>query len=144
MWRGRLRFAPGWVIVAVMSSARPARLGPLALVAALVALVAGYLNDCFAGVGLAPTPGGKVEEVRDKVEEKVKQTAQAIAPAIIVVQGERCRIGETPLRACDEVCAEQPAEVAVEVDGTQGSHRAVEALRECLAGRKVKAKVHSE
>lgn len=124
--------------------ARPARLGPLALVAALVALVAGYLNDCFAGLGFAPAPGGKVEETRDKVQEKVKQTAEAIATPIIVVQGERCRIGDAPLRACDEVCAEQPADAVVEVDGTQGSHRAVEALRECLTGRKAKVKLHSE
>jgi hypothetical protein len=125
--------------------ARPARLGPLAVVAALVALVAGYLNDCFAGLGFAPTPGGKVEETRDKVQEKVKQTADAIARPVVVEQGERCRLGDAPLRECAEVCGEQASGAEVDVDGTEGTHRAVEALHECLKGRGVKVKrMHSE
>jgi hypothetical protein len=129
-----------------MSSARarPARLGPLAVVAALVALVAGYLGDCFAGLGFAPAPGGQVDEARDKVQEKVKQTAEAIARPVVVVQGERCRLGDTPLRECEAVCGEQASGAEVEIDATQGTHRAVEALRECLKGRGVKVKVHSE
>lgn len=123
---------------------RPARLGPLAVVAALVALVAGYLGDCFAGVGLAPAPGSRVDEARDKVQEKVKQTADELRKLRVVVQGEQCRVGDTPLRACEAVCGEQPAGAEVEIEATAGAQRTVEALRECLKQRGVKAQVISE
>lgn len=125
-------------------SSRSARVGPLAVVAALVALVAGYLNDCFAGLGVAPTPGGRVEEARDKVTEKVKQTADALAKIRVVVQGEQCRIGDTAPRACEAVCAEQAAGAEVEVEATGGAQRTVEALRTCLKDRGVKVQVVSE
>jgi hypothetical protein len=123
---------------------RPARLGPLAVVAALVALVAGYLNDCFAGLGLAPAPGGKIDTAREVVQEKVKQTAEAVKAVPVVVQGEKCRVGDTPLRACEEVCGEQAAGAQIEVVAAEGTHRTVEALRECLKGRGVKVKLNSE
>lgn len=114
------------------------------MLAALVALVAGYLNDCFAGLGLAPAPGGKVDQARDKVEDEVKRATSEIARRRIVVQGERCRVGDAPLAACEAVCGEQAAGSEVEIAATEGTHRAVEALRECLKGRGVKATVQSE
>ena len=108
-------------------------------------VVAGYLNDCFAGLGFAPTPGGQVDEVRETVNEKVHRTVDALAKIRVVVQGEPCRkFGNTPLRACDR-CATRPAKDAeVEVEATAGAQRTVEALRGCLKRRGVKVHMVSE
>jgi hypothetical protein len=126
------------------SPPRSARLGPLAAVAALVALVAGYVNDCFSGLGFAPAPGGRVDEAREVVGEKVQRTAEAIARPRVVVKGEQCRVGDVGLRPCATVCDELAAGVDVEVEATAGTQQTVEALRACLKRRGVKVHLVAE
>jgi hypothetical protein len=138
----RLRNAAHWVIVAAVSSrARPARLGLLAVLGALVALVAGYFNDCFGGLGLSPgAPTRAVPAV-----EATKTAADTAGKVRVVVQGELCRLdSSTELRACDLVCADQVAGSTVEVEATAGAQRAVEALQACVKGRGAKVQVVSE
>ncbi|MDC0715886.1 hypothetical protein [Nannocystis bainbridge] len=120
---------------------RPARAGFVVLLAALVALVAGYLNDCFVGFGLSPNAGSPAPAA-----ESAKPAATPAQTRVrVVVQGEQCRLGEaSEARACDAVCADQAAGTTVEIEATAGSQRAVEALRACLQGRGAKAQVVSE
>lgn len=124
---------------------RPARLGPLAVLAALVALVAGYVNDCFSGLGFAPAPGGRVDEVREVPrEERAPAASGEVTRTRILVQGEQCRVGEAAARACDLVCAELAPNAEVDVEATTGTQKTVEALRACLKERGVKAHMVAE
>ncbi|PCC67919.1 hypothetical protein SAMN02745121_04738 [Nannocystis exedens] len=119
---------------------RPSRAGFVAFLGLLVALVAGYLNDCFAGLGLSPDAGQAVP-----AGEPAKPSAKPGDRVRVVVQGEQCRVGgDGPLRPCDAVCAEQAAGATVEIDATAGAQRAVDALRTCVQARGAKAQVVSE
>lgn len=124
-------------MVAIVSKSRGARLGFLGLLALIVALVAGYFNNCLGGLGLAPGSGSPAAP---KVDGPT-QTGEV--GARVVVQGDQCRRdGEAALRACDAVCAEVGAEV--EVEATAGTQRAVDALRTCLQAKGARVKVVSE
>lgn len=124
------------------SRSRPSRAGLVAVLGALVALVAGYLNDCFVGFGLSPGTGSPPAAAPVASE---KSPAAASGKLRVVVQGEQCRLDDaTTLRDCAGVCAEPAAGATVEVEATAGAQRAVEALRTCLQGRGVKVQVVSE
>lgn len=138
-----MRIPPAWSIVADVSSRSP-RVGFLAVLVALAAGAAGYLNNCFAGLGL-PLGGPGAGASKQEAANLTKKAEEAAAgPARVVVQGEQCLLaGEATPRACDVVCAEVPAGVA-SVDATVGSQRAVDALKACLQARGVKPQVVSE
>jgi hypothetical protein len=137
-----LRNAAQSVIVAGVSDRpRPSRAGFVAFLGVLVALVAGYLNDCFSGLGLSPNAGQAVPAAA----EPAKPAAKAEGRVRVVIQGEQCRVGDgAPLRLCDAVCAEQAAGTTVEIEATAGAQRAVDALRACVQGRGARAQVVSE
>lgn len=122
------------------------------MLGALVALAVGYLNDCFSGLGLSPPGAGAPAQAVEptKVEEaepaKVEPATQGQAAKLrVVVEGELCRLdGAGEARSCEAVCAELAEGATVEVEATAGAQRTVEALRGCLQGRGVKAKVEAE
>lgn len=124
-------------------SSRSRPVGFVAFLGLLVALVAGYLNDCFVGLGLSPGTGTPAAA---PAAPAAKPAAADVGATIrIVVQGEQCRVDDkAPLRACAVVCAEQPEAASFEIEATAGAQRTVEALRACLQGRGAKVRVASE
>lgn len=126
---------------------KKSKVGPVALLGLAVALVAGYLGNCFEGVGLGVGNGAGVRKVEKGVVTATKTVGaatDAAAKARITVEGERCRLGdEGPLGACDEACKAVEG-AAAEVEATAGAQHTVEALRTCLQGRGVKVQVVSE
>ena len=126
-------------------SSRSRPVGLVAFLGVLVALVAGYLNDCFVGFGLSPGTGAPAAPAAAPAAPAAQPAADVGATIRIVVQGEQCRVDDkAPLRACEAVCAEQPDSATFEIEATAGAQRAVEALRACLQGRGAKVRVASE
>jgi hypothetical protein len=109
------------------------------VLAAAIAALAGYVNNCFTGLGLGP---GAAPAAAPAPAKEIAAAAVAVARARIVVQGEQCRLGDAAPRPCDAVCAE--VEGAAEVEATAGAQRTVDALRTCLQGRGVKVQVVAE
>ena len=129
----------------VSPPARKSRLGLFAFLALLVALVGAYLGNCFQGLGLgAGTGAGVKKDVKEGAaiaREIVGESADAAARARVIVEGERCRLGdETRPRSCDAVCKDLGGGAA-EIQATTGAQRTVDALRTCLQGRGVKVTV---
>lgn len=127
-------------------------------VAALVGLVAAYLSDCIPGLGAGgslgmPQADVAAEPAKSSPSDPSSTPAAGKARLSIEVQGERCRQGDAPPAPCPQICQDLgrdhrgrgASSVVVEVDATQGSHGAVEALRACLkeAGFS-QVRVHSE
>ena len=129
----------------VSPPARKSRLGLFAFLALLVALVGAYLGNCLQGLGLgAGTGAGVKKDVKEGAaiaREIVGESADADARARVIVEGERCRLGdETKPRSCDAVCKDLGGGAA-EIQATTGAQRTVDALRTCLQGRGVKVTV---
>ena len=126
---------------------RKSKFGVVALLGLAVALIAGYLGNCFQGLGLGVGEGEgarKVEAGVATARKTVGAATEAAAKARVTVEGERCRLGDdVALRDCDEVC-EQLDGPAAEVEATAGAQRTVEALRTCLQRRGLKVQVVSE
>ena len=116
-------------------------LGFLALV---IALVAGYLGNCFQGLGLSAGDGKGAKEVQEgaaKAKKAVGEATDAAAKARVTVEGERCRLGdEVDPRGCDAVCRDLGGGAA-EIEATAGAQRTVDTLKSCLQGRGVKVTV---
>ena len=126
---------------------KKSKVGPVALLGVVIALVAAYLGNCFQGLGFGVGNGAGTKEVEKgaaMAKKTVGEATDAAAKARVTVQGERCRLGDeaTP-RACDVVCKEVGG-AAAEVEATAGAQRTVEALRTCLQGRGIKVQVVSE
>ncbi len=122
------------------------RVGVLALLVLVVALVAAYLGNCFQGLGLGAGDGSgarEVEKLADAATKTLGAATGAAARVRIVVEGERCRLAdEKTARACDAVCRDIAG--ATEVEATAGAQHTVDALRTCLKERGVKFQVLSE
>jgi hypothetical protein len=102
----------------------------LAVLVVALAIVIASLGKCGAGFGVgspaAPSSSSPPAEKAD--------AAQAGALAI-TVDGERCHRGSDAPQACDALCravADEPVDRRIEIDGTRGTHAAVDGLRTCL------------
>jgi hypothetical protein len=114
------------------------RLIGLGLLAGIVALVIAYLRGCIPGLGLGGGDGDSAAPTSEQKAKAGEQTAKAASSEAIAltVDGERCRRGDEPLQPCEKLCRALGTESKhkrVEVDGTLGTHAAVETLRKCLA-----------
>lgn len=120
---------------------RPARVGFIAVLAAAIAVAAGYVNNCFSGIGLGPGQGpGTAAEVKQDAEKRPEPATSGR----IVVQGEHCRLdGDATTQACDDLCNKIKA-TAIDIEATVGAHGTVERLRACLQGRGIKVQIRSE
>lgn len=113
------------------------------MLAGAVAVAAGYLNNCFTGLGLGPGQGAGPPAA---AQEAPKPDAKVEAPARVrvVVQGEQCRLdGDTAAQGCEALCQAVTASAA-EVEATAGTQGAVDGLKSCLQGRGIKVQVLSE
>ncbi len=109
------------------------RLVGLGLLAGIVALAIAWLRGCIPGLGVGGAPSTAPSESSKAAPATTEPAAGAALR--IVVDGDRCRHGENAPAPCDEVCAALPAdakEQKVEVEGTLGTHAAVDALKKCL------------
>ena len=112
------------------------------MLAGAVALAAGYLNNCFTGLGFAPGRSAGQVEAKPDVVDVTK--ADAPAKVRVVVQGERCRIdGVATLQNCEDLCNSIQASAA-EVEATAGTQGTVDQFKTCLQGRGIKVQVLSE
>ena len=106
----------------------------LGILGGLVALVIAYFGNCVPGFGVGGSSTPKTTAPA-KAEEAPAKAAAAVALAI-TVDGENCRRGDEAPVACPQLCRAMGSErktQKIEVDGTLGTHAAVEALRKCLA-----------
>ena len=125
----------------VSPPARKSRPGLFAFLALLVALVGAYLGNCFQGLGLGAGVKKDVKKDAAIAKEIVGESADAAARARVIVEGERCRLGdESKPRSCEAVCKDLGGGAA-EIQATTGAQRTVDALRTCLQGRGVKVTV---
>ncbi len=117
------------------------------MLAGALALAAGYLNNCFTGLGLGPGQGtGLVEATKDVAQDVTKPVAKADATAKVrvVVQGEQCRMdGDSSAHGCEDLCTKITAS-AVDIEATAGTQGMVDSLKSCLQGRGIKVQVLSE
>ncbi|HET6583761.1 MAG TPA: hypothetical protein VFG69_09940, partial [Nannocystaceae bacterium] len=107
----------------------------LGALAAVVALLVLYFGKCLPGLGIGGSSSPAPEAPTPPAESKAGGTEDALQ---LTVDGERCRRdGETPA-ACADLCeslAGEAKERPIRVNGTLGTHAAVDALRRCLADR---------
>ncbi len=117
------------------------------MLAGAIAVAAGYVNNCFTGLGLGPGQGaGLVEATKDVAKDVAKPEAKADKPdrVRVVVQGEQCRMdGDTTAHGCEDLCKQITAS-AVDIEATAGTQGAVDSLKTCLQGRGIKVQVRSE
>lgn len=103
-----------------------------------IAVAAGYVNNCFTGLGFAPGAGTGQAEVKDVTR------ADATGKLRVVVQGEHCRVdGDATTQGCEDLCKLIKA-TAVDVEATAGTQGMVDRLKTCLQGRGIKVQVLSE
>jgi hypothetical protein len=122
---------------------KPARVGILAVLAGAVAVAAGYVNNCFTGLGFGSGAGTSGLADVGKKKDDVKPAA-APAKVRVIVQGEHCRMdGDAATQKCDDLCRSIKAE-AVDVEATVGAQGTVDGLKACLLGRGLKVQVLSE
>lgn len=109
------------------------------MLAGAIAVAAGYVNNCFTGLGFAPGAGTGQAEV------KVDATkAGATGKVRVVVQGEHCRMdGDATTQDCEGLCKQIKAS-AVDVEATAGTQAMVDRMKGCLQGRGLKVQVLSE
>jgi hypothetical protein len=104
----------------------------LGLLAAIVALAILYFGNCVPGFGA----GGSPSPATDAPAAPKPVAAPAAADTIpLSVDGERCRRASDALQPCAELCAALAGETKTRkilVDGTLGTHAAVDGLRRCL------------
>lgn len=112
------------------------RLFGLGLLAGIVALAIAWLRGCIPGLGI----GGSTSTAPAEASKSAPASDDAASGAAlrIVVDGDRCRRGKDAPAPCDEVCAAlagEPKEQKIEVEGTLGTHAAVDALKKCLEAK---------
>lgn len=109
------------------------------MLAGAVAVAAGYLNNCFTGLGFGPGQStGQIEAKKDVTK------AEPTGKVRVVVQGEHCRMdGDTTTQGCEDLCKTIQAST-VEVEATAGTQGMVDRLKSCLQGRGLKVQVISE
>lgn len=111
------------------------------MLAGAIAVAAGYVNNCFTGLGFAPGAGTGQAEV--KATRDVTK-ADATGKLRVVVQGEHCRVdGDATTQGCEDLCKIIKA-TAVDVEATAGTQGMVDRLKICLQGRGIKVQVLSE
>lgn len=109
------------------------------MLAGAVAVAAGYINNCFTGLGFAPGAGTGQAEVKSDVKQ-----ADANSKVRVVVQGEHCRMdGDAATQGCEDLCKRLKAS-AVELEATTGTQAMVDRMKGCLQGRGLKVQVLSE
>lgn len=116
------------------------------MLAGAIAVAAGYLNNCFTGLGFGPGQGTGQPLTTDVTKDVTKADAKADATAKVrvVVQGEQCRMdGDTAAQSCEDLCKKLTAS-AIEVEATAGTQATVDSLKSCLQGRGIKVQVLSE
>lgn len=106
----------------------------LGVLAAVVALAIAYFGKCMPGFGVggSSAPSSSTSEPANSEPAKPGAGANAVQ---LVVDGERCKRAGARAEACDALCAALAAADArgrVEIDGTLGTHAAVDGLRKCL------------
>lgn len=124
----------------VTQKPRSSRLGFLAFLGLLVALVAGYLNDCFSGLGLPALSG----TTAPKASEAAAPGKSGEGRARVVVTGETCRVGDAAAAGDCAAACQAASGAAVEIEATAGAQGTVDALRSCLQKRGLKVHVVSE
>lgn len=107
----------------------------LGVLVGLVALAIAYFGNCVPGFGVGG-PSSPSSSSAPAAKPEAEPADSAAAGLRIVVDGDRCaRTGEPP-QPCDQLCrALVPGPPRVEIDGTLGTHAAVDGLRKCLAER---------
>lgn len=109
------------------------------MLAVAIAVAAGYLNNCFTGLGFGPGQGPGPVEAKNNVPK-----ADATGKVRVVVQGEQCRMdGDTTTQGCEDLCKTIQAS-AVDVEATAGTQGMVDRFKSCLQGRGIKVQVLSE
>ncbi len=107
-----------------------------------IAVAAGYVNNCFTGLGFAPGAGTGQAEVKAVTTADPK--ADATGKLRVVVQGEHCRVdGDATTQGCEDLCKIIKA-TAVDVEATAGTQGMVDRLKTCLQGRGIKVQVLSD
>jgi hypothetical protein len=106
----------------------------LGVLAGLVALAMAYFGKCIPGFGVggSSAPSSSTSEPAKSEPAKAGAGASAVK---LVVDGERCQRDGEQAQACDALCAALAAGDArgrIEIDGTLGTHAAVDGLRKCL------------
>ncbi len=109
-------------------SARKSTLLIGAIIAAGVALAGIGLPKCN-GAGL----GGTAEPGQSEPSE-APATQEPNANPRVLVQGDRCSVGDAEPASCADACAAllEARPAWVEIDGTAGTHKVVQDLRACL------------
>lgn len=114
------------------------RLLGVGLLGGLVALAIAWFGNCIPGFGGGGAPGSP--SLSQPEQKAAPAPAPAPAPAEgglrIVVDGERCRRADAPAEACTKLCgalASEAKTTRIEIEGTLGTHAAVDGLRKCLA-----------
>jgi len=115
------------------------------VLAGAIAVAAGYVNNCFTGLGFAPGAGTGQAEVKATKDVTTSGTkADATGKLRVVVQGEHCRVdGDATTQGCEDLCKIIKA-TAVDVEATAGTQGMVDRLKTCLQGRGIKVQVLSE
>jgi hypothetical protein len=111
-----------------------ARLMGLGVLVGLIALAMAYFGNCIPGFGTggSSAPSSSTTQPAAKTPNGEATTAGLR----VVVDGDRCRRGEDAPGPCDALCralAAEPKTQRIEIDGTLGTHAAVDGLRKCLA-----------
>lgn len=114
------------------------RVGPLAFVAVLAALVGALLSKCIPGFGFGDAPqseSAEEPEVPPSAREAPQESEAGPPEVRIVVEGDRCSIGSGSPTQCEAVCEQVVREFEgrnVIIEASAGRHGTVEALRSCL------------
>ncbi|MBA3547345.1 MAG: hypothetical protein H0T76_12735 [Nannocystis sp.] len=126
---------------------RPARVGIFAVLAVAIAVAAGYLNNCFTGLGFGPGQGaGQLEATKDVAKDAARDVTKIdpTGKVRVVVQGEHCRMeGDKATQSCEDLCKEIVASAA-DVEATAGTQGTVDRFKSCLQARGIKVQVLSE
>ena len=127
------------------------RVGPLALVAVLAALVGALLAKCIPGFGFGDAPQSESSEEPEAPPSapEAKQESEAGTPEVrIVVDGDRCSIASGSSTDCETVCEQVVGEFEgrhVIIEASSGRHGTVEAFRSCLEqGSLARVSIESE
>ncbi|MBL8947088.1 MAG: hypothetical protein JNK45_28200 [Myxococcales bacterium] len=109
------------------------RMFGLGLLAAIVALAILYFGNCVPGFGAGGTSSPATDA--PAAPKSVAAPVEATDTIPLSVDGERCRRDSDALQPCAELCAALAGEAKTRkilVDGTLGTHAAVDGLRRCL------------
>lgn len=111
-----------------------ARLLGLGVLVAIVALAMAWFGNCIPGFG---TGGSSSPTTTKPATKETPAAGEATTAGLrVAVDGDRCRRGSEPFEPCAALCralAAEPKTQRIEIDGTLGTHAAVDGLRKCLA-----------